>query len=60
MSENLGVQVELTANAAGFITAINNAKDKLVDLSLQAKNLKQGERDIEKACGRGAAVRRKQ
>lgn len=49
MSENLGVQVELTANAAGFITAINNAKDKLVDLSLQAKNLKQGERDIEKA-----------
>lgn len=54
MSENLGVQVELTANAAGFITAINNAKDKLVDLSLQAKNLKQGERDIEKALADAA------
>lgn len=54
MSENLGVQVELTADAAGFITAINNAKDKLVDLSLQAKNLKQGERDIEKALADAA------
>ena len=54
MSENLGVQVELTANAAGFITAINDAKDKLVDLSLQAKNLKQGERDIEKALADAA------
>ena len=48
MSEELGVHVQLIADAAGFAQAINNARDTLVDLSLQAKNLKQGERDIEK------------
>ena len=48
MSENVGLHVQLTADAGGFTQTINNAKSKLVDLAEQAKILKQGEKDIAK------------
>lgn len=49
MAENEGLHIQLTADAQGYISTINNAKNKLTELSAETKILKQGEKDIQKA-----------
>lgn len=49
MSEELGMNIKLTAEVADFSTKIESAKTKLANLAIEAKTLKQGEREIEAA-----------
>lgn len=49
MSEDLGMHIILTAEVADFAAKIDNAKTKLANLAIEAKTLKQGEREIEAA-----------
>lgn len=55
MAEIENLQVTITANATDFERGIEAAKNKLIDLNQQAKILKQGERDIQKALQESAA-----
>lgn len=49
MSEELGMNIKLTAEVADFSAKIESAKTKLANLAIEAKTLKQGEREIEAA-----------
>ena len=46
MSDNPGVHAQLTADSSSFVTAINNAKNKLIDLKEQTKLLKDSQVEI--------------